>query len=149
MRSVRAYTDGACSGNPGPGGWGVVLQFGDHERELKGGESDTTNNRMELTAAIEALKALKEPCHIALTTDSTYVKDGITKWLSNWKRNGWKTAAKKPVKNQDLWQQLEDCVAQHTVEWLWVKGHSGHPENERADTLANEGMSALKRGDRG
>ena len=149
MRSVRAYTDGACSGNPGPGGWGVVLQFGDYERELKGGESDTTNNRMELTAAIEALKALKEPCHIALTTDSTYVKDGITKWLSNWKRNGWKTAAKKPVKNQDLWQQLEDCVAQHTVEWLWVKGHSGHPENERADTLANEGMSALKRGDRG
>ena len=149
MRSVRAYTDGACSGNPGPGGWGVVLQFGDHERELKGGESDTTNNRMELTAAIEALKALKEPCHIALTTDSTYVKDGITKWLSNWKRNGWKTAAKKPVKNQDLWQQLEDCVAQHTVEWLWVKGHSGHPENERADTLANEGMSALKRGDHG
>lgn len=149
MRSVRAYTDGACSGNPGPGGWGVVLQFGDHERELKGGESDTTNNRMELTAAIEALKALKEPRHIALTTDSTYVKDGITKWLSNWKRNGWKTAAKKPVKNQDLWQQLEDCVAQHTVEWLWVKGHSGHPENERADTLANEGMSALKRGDRG
>lgn len=149
MRAVKAYTDGACSGNPGPGGWGVVLQFGDHERELKGGESDTTNNRMELTAAIEALKALKEPCHIALTTDSTYVKDGITKWLSNWKRNGWKTAAKKPVKNQDLWQQLEDCVAQHTVEWLWVKGHSGHPENERADTLANEGMSALKRGDRG
>lgn len=149
MRSVKAYTDGACSGNPGPGGWGVVLQFGDHERELKGGESDTTNNRMELTAAIEALKALKEPCHIALTTDSTYVKDGITKWLSNWKRNGWKTAAKKPVKNQDLWQQLEDCVAQHTVEWLWVKGHSGHPENERADTLANEGMRALKRGDRG
>jgi ribonuclease HI len=127
----------------------VVLQFGDHERELKGGESDTTNNRMELTAAIEALKALKEPCHIALTTDSTYVKDGITKWLSNWKRNGWKTTAKKPVKNQDLWQQLEDCVAQHTVEWLWVKGHSGHPENERADTLANEGMSALKRNDRG
>ena len=149
MRSVKAYTDGACSGNPGPGGWGVVLQFGDHERELKGGESDTTNNRMELTAAIEALKALKEPCHIALTTDSTYVKDGITKWLSNWKRNGWMTAAKKPVKNQDLWQQLEDCVAQHTVEWLWVKGHSGHPENERADTLANEGMSALKRNDRG
>jgi ribonuclease HI len=149
MRAVKAYTDGACSGNPGPGGWGVVLQFGDHERELKGGESDTTNNRMELTAAIEALKALKEPCHIALTTDSTYVKDGITKWLSNWKRNGWKTAAKKPVKNQDLWQQLEDCVAQHTVEWLWVKGHSGHPENERADTLANEGMSALKRGDSG
>jgi ribonuclease HI len=149
MRSVKAYTDGACSGNPGPGGWGVVLQFGDHERELKGGEGDTTNNRMELTAAIEALKALKEPCHVALTTDSTYVKDGITKWLANWKRNGWKTAAKKPVKNQDLWQQLEDCVAQHTVEWLWVKGHSGHPENERADTLANEGMSALKRNDRG
>ena len=149
MRSVKAYTDGACSGNPGPGGWGVVLQFGDHKRELKGGESETTNNRMELTAAIEALKALKEPCRIALTTDSTYVKDGITKWLSNWKRNGWKTAAKKPVKNQDLWQQLEHCAAQHTVEWLWVKGHSGHPENERADTLANEGMSALKGTTRG
>ena len=149
MRSVKAYTDGACSGNTGPGGWGVVLQFGDHERELKGGEGDTTNNRMELTAAIEALKALKEPCHVALTTDSTYVKDGITKWLANWKRNGWKTAAKKPVKNQDLWQQLEHCVAQHTVEWLWVKGHSGHPENERADSLANEGMSALNGGDRG
>ena len=149
MRSVKAYTDGACSGNPGPGGWGVVLQFGDNERELKGVEGDTTNNRMELTAAIEALKALKEPCHVALTTDSTYVKDGITKWLANWKRNGWKTAAKKPVKNQDLWQQLEHCVAQHTVEWLWVKGHSGHPENERADSLANEGMSALNRGDRG
>ena len=149
MRSVKAYTDGACSGNPGPGGLGVVLQFGDHERELKGGEGDTTNNRMELTAAIEALKALKEPCHVALTTDSTYVKDGITKWLANWKRNGWKTAAKKPVKNQDLWQQLEHCVTQHTVEWLWVKGHSGHPENERADSLANEGMSALNRGDRG
>ena len=127
----------------------MVLQFGDHERELKGGEGDTTNNRMELTAAIEALKALKEPCHVALTTDSTYVKDGITKWLANWKRNGWKTAAKKPVKNQYLWQQLEHCVAQHTVEWLWVKGHSGHPENERADSLANEGMSALNRGDRG
>ena len=149
MRSVKAYTDGACSGNPGPGGWGVVLQFVDHERELKGGEGDTTNNRMELTAAIEALKALKEPCHVALTTDSTYVKDGITKWLANWKRNGWKTAAKKPVKNQDLWQQLEHCVTHHTVEWLWVKGHSGHPENERADSLANEGMSALNRGDRG
>lgn len=144
MRSVKAYTDGACSGNPGPGGWGVVLQCGDHERELMGGEKDTTNNRMELTAAIEALKALKEPCHIALTTDSTYVKDGITKWLSNWKRNGWKTAAKKPVKNQDLWQQLEYWAAQHTVEWLWVKGHSGHAENERADTLANEGMSGVK-----
>ena len=149
MRSVQAYTDGACSGNPGPGGWGVVLQFGDHERELMGGENDTTNNRMELTAAIEALKAVKEPCRIALTTDSTYVKDGITKWLSNWKRNGWKTAAKKPVKNQDLWQQLEHHAAQHSVEWLWVKGHSGHPENERADTLANEGMSTLKGAHRG
>ena len=144
MRSVQAYTDGACSGNPGPGGWGVVLQFGDHERELKGGENDTTNNRMELTAAIEALKALKEPCEVALTTDSTYVKDGITQWLVNWKKNGWKTAARKPVKNQDLWQQLDDQASRHRIEWRWVKGHSGHPENERADALANRGMDDVR-----
>ena len=144
MKQVRAFTDGACSGNPGPGGWGVVLQFGDHERELHGGAQDTTNNRMELTAAIEALKALSEPCHVSLTTDSTYVKDGITQWLANWKRNGWKTAAKKPVKNQDLWQALEHESARHEIDWCWVKGHSGHPENERADRLANRGMDEVR-----
>ena len=144
MKQVRAFTDGACSGNPGPGGWGALLQFGDHERELHGGATDTTNNRMELTAAIEALKALSEPCRVNLTTDSTYVKDGITQWLANWKRNGWKTAAKKPVKNQDLWQALDHESARHEVDWCWVKGHSGHPENERADRLANLGMSEVR-----
>ena len=143
MKQIRAFTDGACSGNPGPGGWGAVLQFGDHERELHGGAPDTTNNRMELTAAIEALKALSEPCRVSLTTDSTYVKDGITQWLANWKRNGWKTAAKKPVKNQDLWQALDHESARHEIDWCWVKGHSGHPENERADRLANLGMSEM------
>lgn len=144
MKNVRAFTDGACSGNPGPGGWGAVLQFGDHERELHGGAADTTNNRMELTAAIEALKALSEPCRVSLTTDSTYVKDGITQWLVNWKRNGWKTAAKKPVKNQDLWQALDLETARHEIEWCWVKGHSGHIENERADRLANQGMDEVR-----
>lgn len=144
MKQVRAYTDGACSGNPGPGGWGAVLQFGDHEREIYGGAADTTNNRMELSAAIEALKALNEPCRVSLTTDSTYVKDGITQWLANWKRNGWKTAAKKPVKNQDLWQALDHESARHEIDWCWVKGHSGHPENERADRLANLGMSEVR-----
>jgi len=144
MKQVRAFTDGACSGNPGPGGWGVVLQFGDHERELHGGAQDTTNNRMELTAAIEALKALSEPCQVSLTTDSTYVKDGITQWLANWKRNGWRTAAKKPVKNQDLWQALDHESARHEIDWCWVKGHSGHPENERADRLANLGMIEVR-----
>ena len=144
MKQVRAFTDGACSGNPGPGGWGAVLQFGDHERELHGGAQDTTNNRMELTAAIEALKALSEPCQVSLTTDSTYVKDGITQWLANWKRNGWKTAAKKPVKNQDLWQALDHESSRHEIDWCWVKGHSGHPENERADRLANLGMDEVR-----
>ena len=144
MKQVQAFTDGACSGNPGPGGWGAVLKFGDRERELYGGADDTTNNRMELTAAIEALKALKEPCEVALTTDSTYVKDGITQWLVNWKKNGWKTAARKPVKNQDLWQQLDDQASRHRIEWRWVKGHSGHPENERADALANRGMDDVR-----
>ncbi|MAA84122.1 MAG: ribonuclease HI [Halieaceae bacterium] len=144
MKQVQAFTDGACSGNPGPGGWGAVLQFGDRERELYGGADDTTNNRMELTAAIEALKALKEPCEVSLTTDSTYVKDGITQWLVNWKKNGWKTAARKPVKNQDLWQQLDDQASRHRIEWRWVKGHSGHPENERADALANRGMDDVR-----
>jgi len=144
MKQVRAFTDGACSGNPGPGGWGAVLQFGDHEREIYGGAADTTNNRMELSAAIEALKALSEPCRVSLTTDSTYVKDGITQWLANWKRNGWKTAAKKPVKNQDLWMRLDHESARHEIDWCWVKGHSGHPENERADRLANLGMSEVR-----
>ena len=144
MKQVRAFTDGACSGNPGPGGWGAVLQFGDHERELHGGAPDTTNNRMELTAAIEALKALSEPCRVSLTTDSTYVKDGITQWLANWKRNGWKTAAKKPVKNQDLWQALDHESSRHEIDWCWVKWHSGHPENERADRLANLGMDEVR-----
>ena len=144
MKQVRAFTDGACSGNPGPGGWGAVLQFGDHERELRGGAADTTNNRMELTAAIEALRALRESCRVSLTTDSTYVKDGITQWLANWKRNGWKTAAKKPVKNQDLWQALDHESSRHEIDWCWVKGHSGHPENERADRLANLGMDEVR-----
>tara|TARA_Y100000991_G_scaffold118267_1_gene89276 strand:+ start:1300 stop:1746 length:447 start_codon:yes stop_codon:yes gene_type:complete len=147
MKQVRAFTDGACSGNPGPGGWGAVLQFGDHERELHGGAKDTTNNRMELTAAIEALKALNEPCRVSLTTDSTYVKDGITQWLANWKRNGWKTAAKKSVKNKDLWQTLDHESARHEIDWCWVKGHSGHPENERADRLANLGMDTVRGSD--
>ena len=144
MKQVQVYTDGACSGNPGPGGWGAVLRFGDKERELCGGADNTTNNRMELTAAIEGLRALNEPCEVVLTTDSTYVKDGITRWLANWKKNGWKTAAKKAVKNQDLWQELDLQTSRHSVQWQWVKGHSGHPENERADALANQGMDKVK-----
>lgn len=144
MDSVEIFTDGACSGNPGPGGWGVLLHFQGTERELSGGEPETTNNRMELTAAIEALKALKKPCEVALYTDSTYVRDGITKWLPSWKRRGWKTAAKKPVKNVDLWQRLEDAEARHQVEWHWVRGHQGHPENERADELARQGMAPFQ-----
>ena len=144
MKQVQVFTDGACSGNPGPGGWGAVLRFGDKERELCGGADNTTNNRMELTAAIEGLRALNEPCEVVLTTDSTYVKDGITRWLANWKQNGWKTAAKKAVKNQDLWQELDLQTSRHTVQWQWVKGHSGHPENERADALANQGMDKVK-----
>jgi ribonuclease HI len=149
VKTVEAFTDGACSGNPGPGGWGALLRYDGNERELCGGEEETTNNRMELLAAIEALSALKQPCHVRLTTDSTYVKDGITKWLENWKRNGWKTAAKKPVKNQDLWIRLDEQSSRHRIEWCWVKGHSGHPENERADTLANRGLDGLRSGRRG
>lgn len=137
---VVMYTDGACKGNPGPGGWGVVLQHGDHEKTLFGGEQQTTNNRMELTAAIEGLQALKRDCRVELYTDSVYVKDGITRWLTNWKRNGWKTAAKKPVANQDLWEQLDALCARHDVHWHWVKGHAGHPGNEQADALANQGV---------
>lgn len=144
MKRVDIFTDGACSGNPGPGGWGAVLRSGGHEKELCGGERDTTNNRMELTAAIEALEALTEPCQVTLTTDSTYVRDGITRWLANWKKNGWRTTAKKPVKNQELWQKLDRQASRHDVIWKWVKGHSGHPDNERADMLANQGMIAVK-----
>ncbi|AXS39503.1 ribonuclease HI [Breoghania sp. L-A4] len=142
--TVTIYTDGACSGNPGPGGWGAVLRFGDNQRELHGGEAETTNNRMELTAAIESLNALKRPCSVDLYTDSVYVRDGITKWLHGWKRNGWKTAARKPVKNVELWQALEEAKARHEVRWHWVKGHAGHPENELADQLARDGMEPFK-----
>ena len=140
-KSVEIYTDGACSGNPGPGGWGAVLFHGSTEKELKGGEPETTNNRMELTAAIEALNALKEPCTVDLHTDSNYLRDGIKSWIKNWKRNGWRTANKKPVKNADLWEQLDAARARHDVRWHWVKGHAGHPQNERADALARAGMA--------
>ncbi|MCB1836688.1 MAG: ribonuclease HI, partial [Alcanivoracaceae bacterium] len=133
MKQVTIYTDGACRGNPGPGGWGAVLQYGEHQRELYGGERDTTNNRMELTAALQALEALREPCEIDLTTDSEYVRKGITEWLPAWKKRNWKTADRKPVKNADLWQALEQAAARHRVRWHWVKGHSGHNGNEQAD----------------
>ncbi len=137
------FTDGACRGNPGPGGWGVLLRYGDKERELWGGEAETTNNRMELTAAIKGLEALSRECRVSLTTDSQYVRKGITEWISGWKAKGWKTAAKKPVKNVDLWQRLDELSAAHDIEWHWVKGHSGHEENERADALANRGIDEL------
>jgi ribonuclease HI len=137
---VDLYTDGACRGNPGPGGWGALIRYGDHEKELYGGEPETTNNRMELMAVIAGLESLKRACRVRVTTDSQYVKNGITQWIHNWKRNGWKTAARKPVKNVDLWQRLDAAIAAHEVEWAWVKGHSGHPENERADALANRGI---------
>lgn len=143
---VQIYTDGACSGNPGPGGWGAILRFGELEKELNGGERNTTNNRMELTAAISALEALKRPAVVDITTDSQYVRDGITKWIHGWKRNGWRTADKKPVKNVDLWQRLDTALHQHEVRWHWVKGHAGHAENERADQLAREGIAALRNG---
>jgi len=136
LQLVEIYTDGACRGNPGPGGWGALLRMGEKERELSGGEPLTTNNRMELTAAIKALEALKRPCRVQLHTDSVYVRDGITKWIHGWRRNGWKTSDKKPVKNAELWQELLDAAAPHRVEWRWVKGHSGHPENDRVDALA-------------
>ena len=142
MSRVEIYTDGACRGNPGPGGWGVLLRLKDKERELCGGELHTTNNRMELTAAIEALSALSRPCEVALYTDSEYVRRGISEWLAGWKRSGWRTAARKPVKNEDLWRRLDAIAATHRVEWHWVKGHAGHPENERADALANRGLEA-------
>ncbi len=135
---VEIATDGACKGNPGPGGWGALIRFGDKEKEISGGEPDTTNNRMELRAAIEALNALKRPCKVKLSIDSTYVKDGITQWVFNWQKNGWRTAAKKPVKNADLWQDLLEAVKRHDIEWHWVKGHAGDADNERADILASD-----------
>ena len=140
---VRIYTDGACKGNPGPGGWGALLQSGGHERELFGGDPATTNNRMELTAVIRALAALKQPARVEVYTDSEYVMKGITEWLAAWKRRGWKTADRKPVKNADLWRELEELVHRHEVRWHWVRGHAGHPENERADALANRGVASL------
>lgn len=138
---VDIYTDGACSGNPGPGGWGVLMLYGENEKELCGGEPQTTNNRMELMAAIQALEALKRNAKVRIHTDSTYVKDGITKWIHGWKKNGWKNAAKKPVKNAELWRRLEAALETHDVSWHWVKGHSDHPENDRADALARQGMA--------
>jgi ribonuclease HI len=145
MKHVEIFTDGACSGNPGPGGWGAILRWNGTEKELSGGEADTTNNRMELMAAISALEALKEPVTADLFTDSSYVRDGIGKWMFGWKKNGWKTADKRPVKNAELWQRLDEANKRHKVEWHWVKGHAGHPENERADELARAGMAPFKK----
>jgi ribonuclease HI len=142
-KDVDIWTDGACSGNPGPGGWGVVLMAGEHKKELQGGEAETTNNRMELMAAIQALEALKRPCTVTLHTDSKYVRDGITQWLPRWRKNGWKTAAKKPVKNADLWQRLDTATQRHDIHWRWVKGHAGDALNERADALAREGAASV------
>jgi ribonuclease HI len=147
-KKVIIATDGACKGNPGPGGWGAVLRWGGQSKKLSGGEADTTNNRMELMAAIEALAALKRPCKIALSTDSVYVRDGITKWVHGWQRNGWKTAAKKPVANADLWQRLIEEAKRHDVEWLWVKGHAGDPDNEIADQLASDAAIAIQQAGR-
>lgn len=140
---VEIFTDGACKGNPGPGGWGALLRFGTQEKELCGGDALTTNNRMELMAVIAALDALKRPCHVRVHTDSQYVQKGISEWIHAWKQKNWRTAAKKPVKNDDLWKQLDTLVAKHEIEWHWVKGHAGHPENERADALANRGVTSL------
>lgn len=145
MKHVEIYTDGACSGNPGPGGWGAILRWNGKEKELSGGEAETTNNRMELMAAISALEAIKEPVTADLFTDSSYVRDGIGKWMYGWKKNGWKTADKKPVKNAELWQRLDEANKRHKVEWHWIKGHAGHPENERADELARVAMAPFKK----
>jgi ribonuclease HI len=145
---VEIFTDGACSGNPGPGGWGAILRVGNHERELSGGDPATTNNQMELMAAIQGLEALKRPCKVRLVTDSNYVRDGVTKWIHGWKKNGWRTADKKPVKNVELWQRLDAARAPHQVDWIWVKGHSGHAENERADQLARGEIKKLRTVDR-
>lgn len=144
---VTIATDGACKGNPGAGGWGALLRFGAHEKRLSGGEANSTNNRMELKAAIEALNALSKPCDVTLSTDSVYVRDGITKWIFGWQKNGWKTAAKKPVANADLWQELLAAVKPHTIQWKWVKGHAGDPDNEIADTLASDAAFAIQRGE--
>ena len=142
MKQVDVFTDGACKGNPGPGGWGALLRMGRHEKELSGSDAHTTNNRMELTAAIRALAALIEPCEVNLHTDSKYVMDGITRWVHGWKRNGWVTASKKPVQNAELWHDLIEVAAKHKIEWIWVKGHSGHPENDRVDKLASDAAVA-------
>ncbi|MGN6277843.1 MAG: ribonuclease HI [Sphingomonas sp.] len=149
LTRVEIATDGACKGNPGPGGWGAVIRSGGHEKELSGGDPMTTNNRMELTAVIEALNALKRPCAVALSTDSRYVMDGLTKWIHGWRKNGWKTAAKQPVKNAELWQALVEATARHKISWEWVKGHAGHPDNERADKLASDAAIAAGRSARG
>jgi ribonuclease HI len=146
---VELFVDGACSGNPGPGGWGAILRWRGHEKELSGGAPDTTNNRMELSAAIEGLNAITRPAHVRVTTDSMYVRDGITKWLHSWKKRGWKTADKKPVKNEDLWRALDEAAQRHEVEWHWVRGHNGHPENERADALARAAIAELRAARRG
>ena len=143
-KTVSLYTDGACKGNPGKGGWGVLMRYGSHEKELFGGEAHTTNNRMELTAIIQGLAALKRPCAVVIYTDSQYVKNGMEKWIHGWKKNGWKTASKQPVKNEDLWQQLDRLAAQHQIQWQWVRGHAGHAENERADALANQGVASVQ-----
>jgi ribonuclease HI len=141
---IEIFTDGACRGNPGPGGWGALMRSGQHEKELWGGEAHTTNNRMEMTAVIESLKALKRPSEVVLTTDSQYVRKGITEWIEGWKKKNWQTAARKPVKNSDLWQEMDKLAAGHTIDWRWVKGHSGHAENERVDDLANRGIDDLQ-----
>jgi len=145
-QTIEIFTDGACKGNPGKGGWGALLVYGDHEKELFGGEAETTNNRMELTAVIRALESLKRPCKVRLHTDSQYVQKGISEWIAGWKRRGWRTADNKPVKNKDLWQELDVLAAKHEIEWLWVKGHAGHDGNERADDLANQGAALAKEG---
>lgn len=143
MEQIEIYTDGACKGNPGPGGWGALLRSGEHEKEIFGGERHTTNNRMEITAVIESLKLVKKKAKVCIYTDSTYVKDGISSWIKQWKINGWKTAAKKPVKNEELWRELDLLVSQHQIEWVWVKGHAGDEGNERADALANKGVTTV------
>ena len=143
-KTVSLYTDGACKGNPGKGGWGVLMRYGSHEKELFGGEAHTTNNRMELTAIIQGLAALKRPCAVVIYTVSQYVKNGMEQWIHGWKKNGWKTASKQPVKNEDLWQQLDRLAAQHQIQWQWVRGHAGHTENERADALANQGVASVE-----
>ena len=146
MKHVEIFTDGACKGNPGPGGWGALLRMGKHEKELSGSDPQTTNNRMELTAAIRALEALIQPCKVTLHTDSKYVMEGITRWVHGWKRNGWKTASKKPVQNAELWHDLIEVTQKHQIEWVWVKGHNGHPENERVDRLASDAAEAARSG---